>query len=229
MDHRQDRRQDLRRPRPQGGLGDHRGDRGDLHGQGNGDLRATGDPVTGRQQHRGECSKAHFRQDAANEGRILQPLAFVRIHRPPGLHRAVGQQRSQSPHHHALARRADHCRSHHRHGVAGPAALALRADVRAARCGRGAQDWPSRAQDHGERVPGRNADDGVAAGDGAGHSHRQGLYARELHAQSAKPARSRVFRGPRTSSRASAPAPARSWRVSAASPSRPSCFTAATP
>ena len=60
MDHRQDRRQDLRRPRPQGGLGDHRGDRGDLHGQGNGDLRAAGGPVAGRQQHRRRVFKGAF-------------------------------------------------------------------------------------------------------------------------------------------------------------------------
>ena len=61
----------------------------------------------------------------------------------------------------------------------------LGADVRAARGGRRAQDRHPRAQDHGERVPGRDADDGVAAGDRAGHPHCQGLHARELHAREA--------------------------------------------
>ena len=46
-------------------------------------------------------------------------VAFLRIHRPPVVHRAVGEQRAQSPHHHVLARRADHRRARHRDGVAG--------------------------------------------------------------------------------------------------------------
>ncbi len=40
-----------------------------------------------------------------------------------------------------------------------------------------------RARYHGERVPGRHADDGIAAGDSAGHPNRQGVHARGLHAR----------------------------------------------
>ncbi len=58
LDHRQDRRQDLRRPQSYGGLGDHRGDRGDLYGQGNGDLWAAGGAVAGRQALDSESEQA---------------------------------------------------------------------------------------------------------------------------------------------------------------------------
>ena len=42
-----------------------------------------------------------FDQMLQDEGRLLQPLPFVRIHRPAGLHRPVGEQRPQPAHHDA--------------------------------------------------------------------------------------------------------------------------------
>ena len=87
-------------------------------------------------------------------------VAFVHIHRPSGLHRPIGEQRAQPSHHHVFSRRTDDRRARRRHGVARPSAFVPGADVGSARRGRGAQDRHPRAQDHGERVPGRRTDDG---------------------------------------------------------------------
>ena len=94
LDHRQDRRQDLRRPRPQGGLGDHRGDRGDLHGQGPRDLRPAGRRCRGSATASSPtCRRRIFDQMLRMKVELLQPRPFVRIHRPAGVHRPVGEHR----------------------------------------------------------------------------------------------------------------------------------------
>ena len=110
-----------------------------------------------------------------------------------------------------------------------PLLSTLGADVRALGRGRGAQDRRPRARHHGDRVPGRDADDGVAGGDGARHPHRQGLHARRLHARQAGEGDQRLPGGveqARAGQFAHEPDHGERW---AASPSPPSCCTAAIP
>ena len=145
LDHRQDRQRGFRRAQPCGGVGNHGGDRDHLHGQGPCDLRTAGRPFAGRQQHCRRRPEAHVRPDAADEGQLLRPVAFVDLHRPSGLHRPIGEQRAQPSHHDIFSRRTDDRRARHRHGVAGSSAFVPGADVGSARRVRRAQDRRPRA------------------------------------------------------------------------------------
>ena len=84
-------------------------------------------------------------------------------------------------------------RPRRRHDPARSRARSHRADFRARRRPRRAQDQRQRAQDHGQGIPGQHGDHGIAAGNGAGHTRRQGVHARRLHAR-ASGARDRGLR-----------------------------------
>ena len=54
-----------------------------------------------------EVQRRIFDKMLAHEPRLLQRPPFDRVHRPPGVHLAVGERHAQPAHHRAGARRAD--------------------------------------------------------------------------------------------------------------------------
>ncbi len=95
-------------------------DHGDLCRQGLRHLWPAGGAVENRQQHHRRNPDAHFRENAGDGHQLLQRPPFHRIHRPPGLHRPVGERRAQHAHPGARARRPDHHRPGLHHVRPGP-------------------------------------------------------------------------------------------------------------
>ncbi len=156
-----------------------------LHGQGERDVPAGGEAFADRQRDHRRQPAANVRHDRPPEPRFLRQPALDRTACAPG-HRSRGCQHNHQPSrrgHRPRPARAD--RPADRDDRAGPGDVVLQLHRGAAGALLPAQDDPAHFQHRQAPVHRRRAHPGNDAGDRAGHSDREGLYARRHDASTA--------------------------------------------